>query len=132
MRFSAKYIIYIFKKLRILKFNDLIYYNQVTFMHKLWLGKQPSSFSNFLNKPANFESKANRRMFCYYTDKLKNDIAGRFPTAVLPRMWNDLDTEVKSIKSHKSFKKSIYDSILNTYASTVKCKSRSCPDCFPR
>ena len=101
-------------------------------MHKLLLGKQPSSFSDFLNKPINFESEKNRRKFCYCVDKLKNGGVGRFPTAVLPRTWNTLDTDMKSIKSHKKFKKTVYDSILAKYTETVKCKSRTCPDCFPR
>ena len=122
----------LYKKLGILKFNDLIYYNQVTFMHKLYLDKQPSSFTDFLKKPGNFNNNENRRKFCYSTDKLKNYTVGRFPTAVLPRLWNSVDTETKSIKSHKSFKKSIYESILNKYTATVKCKSRTCPDCLPQ
>ena len=64
--------------------------------------------------------------------KLKNGGVGRFPTAVLPRTWNTLDTDMKSIKSHKKFKKTVYDSILAKYTETVKCKSRTCPDCFPQ
>ena len=61
----------LYKKLGILKFIDLIYYNQITFMHKLYLGKQPTSFKDFLKKPRNFEAKENRRKFCYSIDQLK-------------------------------------------------------------
>ena len=46
----------IYKNLGILKFQDLLQYNQSTFMHKLINGKQPSSFDDFFKKGPNFES----------------------------------------------------------------------------
>lgn len=120
----------LFKKLEILKLDDLIQYNLLAFMHKLFLGKQPESFIDFLKKPDNFESSY-RRKYCFEVDKLKNDNVGRFPTAVLPRAWNALDSVTKCIKSHKSFKKFIYGSFTETYSNNIKCREKSCPDCFP-
>ena len=122
----------LYKKLNILKFNDLIQYNNITFMHKLFLGKQPGSFADFFRKTPRFETDTNRWKFCYSVDKLKNAFVGRLPSAVLPRFWNEIDPETKSIKSHASFKKVIYDSFTNLYVPTVKCRERLCPDCFPR
>ena len=106
--------------------------NIFTFMHKLFLGKQPESFTDFLRKPANFDSNTNRRKFCYTVDKLKNDMVGRFPTAVLPRTWNSLETDNKDITSHSSFKKFIYESFTEAYTDVVKCRNKICPDCYPQ
>ena len=97
----------LFKKLNILKLDDLILYNKLTFMHKLFLGKQPDSFADFFKKTHNFDSDINRNKFCFVVDKLKNYNVGRLPSAVLPRAWNALETEIKCTKSHKSFKKLI-------------------------
>ena len=88
----------LFKKFNILKFEDLVNYNQCTFMHKLTCGKQPSSFDNFFQKSPNFDS--NRRIYSYTVDKLKNLLVGRFPTATLPRSWNGLSQETKIIDHH--------------------------------
>ena len=121
----------LYKQLNILEFDDLLQYNILTFMHKYFLGKQPNSFENFFKKPVNFESEINRNKFCYALDKLKNNGVGRFPSAVFPRAWNNIDTDSKIIKSHKSFKKFIYQSFIDSYIPVVKCKDRLCPDCFP-
>ena len=58
----------LYKKLNILKFDDLIHYNCLTFMHKLFMGKQPEAFIDLLKKPNNFDSKTNRRKYCYLVD----------------------------------------------------------------
>ena len=72
----------LFKKLDILKLEDPILYNSLTFMHKLFLGKQPDSFIDFFKKTNNFDSDTNRNKYCFVVDKLKNDNVGRLPTAV--------------------------------------------------
>ena len=66
----------IYKNLGILKFQDLLQYNQSNFMHKLINGKQPSSFDDFFKKGPNFESGTRKMAFCYLVDKLKNKGAG--------------------------------------------------------
>jgi len=119
----------LFKNLNILKFNDLLKYNQYTFMHKLLNCKQPESFDNFFAKPPNFNGDTNRRGFCYAVDRLKNNFNGRFPTASLPRAWNLLEQRVKLLDSHFTFKKSVYFNIIDHYSSTVDCNYPLCPDC---
>ena len=121
----------LFKKLKIIKFYDLLLYNQNIFMHKLLNGKQPDSFENFFKKAPNFESDTNRRAFCYQVDKLKNDGVGRFPTAALPRSWISVDMGTKLISSLSTFKKSIYSSYVDKYSTNPQCQYVSCPDCRP-
>ena len=120
----------LFKKLNILKFYDLVKYNQCTFMHKLLNGKQPDSFDNFFIKAPNFESDTNRRCFCYVVDLLKNKTVGRFPTATLPRTWNSIDQSLKLVDSHSVFKKDIYYSLIDQYPTSVNCRNKSCPDYY--
>ena len=121
----------LFKKLSIIKFCDLLPYNQNIFMYKLLNGKQPDSFEHFFNKAPIFESDTNRRAFCYQEDKLKNEGIGRFPTAALPRSWNSNDMETKIISSLKTFKKSTYFLYLDKYNGNIQCWNLSCPDCQP-
>ena len=118
----------LFKKYDILKFGDLLSYNQCTFMHKLLNEKQSDSFHNFFKKPANFNGDTNRRAFCYYLDKLKNVSLSKFPSASLPRAWNDLDQNTKILESHSKFKKTVYENLIDKYASHIHCHSPSCPD----
>ena len=93
----------LYRQPNILKFDDLLQYNVLSFMHKYFLGKQPNSFENFFIKAPNFDKDTNKRKFCYVLDKLKNEGCGRFPSAVFPRAWNSIGTDTKAIKSHKSF-----------------------------
>ena len=122
----------LFQKYNILKFDDLVYYNQCTFMHKLLLKKQPKSFCDFFKKTPNFDRPLPdivRRRFIYEVDKLKNESVGRLPTATLPRAWNSLSEDLKLIVSHSSFKKSLYNSLIDKYPTSIKCFDFSCPDC---
>ena len=97
----------LFQKYNILKFDDLVFYNQCAFMHKLLINKQPKSFCDFFKKTPNFELPTvedtvgdtilniARRSYVYMVDKLKNVSVGRLPTATLPRAWNSLSEEFK-------------------------------------
>ena len=123
----------LFQKYNILKFDDLVKYNQATFMHKLLLGKQPGSFCDFFKKTPNFDlppTELIRRRYVYVVDKLKNNSVGRFPTTTLPRAWNLLSDDFKLTDSHSSFKKSVYNSLIDKYPPSIKCYSVSCPDCY--
>ena len=62
-------------------------------------------------------------------DKLKNVSVGRLPTATLPRAWNSLSEEFKRTDSHTSFKKSVYNYLIDKYPTSIKCYDFSCPDC---
>ena len=121
----------LFSKFNVLKFDDLLDYNKKIFMHKLINEKQPESFSNFLQKPPNYNSDNNRRAFCFCVDILKNKHVGRLPTAVLPRAWNPVDQDLKLIDSHTTFKKSIYCQLIDKYPISVNCRDHSCTQCFP-
>ena len=70
-----------------------------------------------------------RRRYIYDVDQLKNEFVGRFPTATLPRAWNSLSEDLKLIDSHSSFKKSLYNSLIDKYPTSIKCFDFSCPDC---
>ena len=123
------------------KFDDLLFYNQCTFMHKLLLNKQPRSFCDFFKKTPNFDLPIvedtmgdiilnfPRRRYIYKVDSLKNKLVGRLPTATLPRAWNTLTENLKQTDSHSSFKKSVYNSLIDKYPLSVKCYDFSCPDC---
>ena len=122
----------LFSKYNILKFDDLVLYNQCTFMHKLLLKKQPKSFCDFFQKTPNFDLPSTdliRRRYIYMVDKLKNESVGRLPTATLPRAWNSLTENFKLTDSHSSFKKSVYNSLIDKYPISVKCNNFGCPDC---
>ena len=100
-------------------------------MHKFLNEKQPDSFDNFFKKSANFNGDTNRRAFCYYLDKLKYKSLSKFPSASLPRAWNNLDQNIKILESYSKFKKIVYENLVDNYSSHITCRSPSCPDCSP-
>ena len=114
----------IFSKLGIMNFDDLFTYNCCKLMHKIFNEKAPPSFKNvFIQLPAP------NRTNSFEIVKNKNEFLLQFPTYFLPKIWNSKPLSLKCIKSHNSFKTTLEENLIDEYATHVKCKSASCPDC---
>ena len=102
----------------------------------LWLQSQmnnilspkqiPSIDKNFLQELA-----PPNRTKGFVIDKVKSDYLYQFPSYFLTKIWNDVNMFQKNKTSQNSFKDSLYSSFISKYPPAVKCKDRSCPDCFP-
>ena len=100
----------LFARMNILKLEDLFKYNAAVFVHKLNNELLPISFDNFL-KPIAKPNRTNG----YLHDKLKTKFLSQFPTFYLPIIWNELNLNIKLTISHKTFKKEMYEFLLDKY-----------------
>ena len=53
------------------------------------------------------------------------------PLHQLPRIWNDLEDDMRNIKYLSKFNASIRSAKLNKYVDSVKCENTRCRQCFP-
>ena len=114
----------VFSKLNILKFNDLFNYNCTLFMHKFAFGKQPESFKDMFTPLG-----CNNRTGNYIISKYKTNFLDRFPSAFLPKVWNQNSSEIKNCISVLSLKRLLKERFISHYNTQEKCKYIECPDC---
>ncbi len=104
----------LFKKHRILPFPQLLDYNCVIFMHKYKSGKVPEIF----NEKWNFQAENHN-----YLTRNRNNFAPRShprnfvfnaPLYYLPRKFNQLPIEIKSIVNEKEFSREVFSHLLNS------------------
>ena len=93
-------------------------------MHKLILGRQPSSFDHMFSRTHGDRTKN------FILEKINLPFLYQFPTATLPRIWNIINLKTKKIPYHTTFKDSLYASLASNYPVHVRCRNRGCPDCF--
>ena len=114
----------IFSSLKIMKLNDLFKYNCSMFMHKIAFGKQPTSFENRFTPLGE-----NNRTGNYHIKIYKSIYLDRFPSAFLPKVWNDNSNDIKRCISLSSLKTLLSDKTFSEYLSSEKCQYINCPDC---
>ena len=87
-----------FKKLNILKINDLVNLNTANFMHRYVDNKIPSSFDNFFDKQNTFN-----RSLSFELPKIYKKEHKLLPSFALIKNWNDISLDLTRKKSLKSF-----------------------------
>ena len=114
----------IFKHLSLLKFTDLVELNSFLFMHKFAYGRIPPSINSLFDPLA-----INSRTGNYKLPKYKQSFFDKFPTAFLPKLWNQQQSDIKNNLSYKSAKNKLTDGLLSKYENIVQCCYANCPDC---
>ena len=117
----------LFKKYRILKFEDLLYVNKLSFAHsvvynyapeiiKLDIKKvNPNIHHDLRRNPLNLECNA------AYPNSLTKFL--------IPNSWNNLEESYKTIQKPSLFKKAIKKKILASYQSNINCSNINCYLC---
>ena len=120
----------LFKICEILKLSDQYIHDAAVLVHNLKYGKLPKTFDSLTYfTPRN---QPNTRQISHaYCPRYRTTYTSLMPLHRLPRIWNDLDDNVRSIKSLSKFKSSIRSSKLTAYADIVKCENIRCQQCFP-
>ena len=115
----------LFKKLKILKFNDLFEYNCVVCMHNIVYNNANFNLKKIF-KPALSSRTKNFMVGLYHNLSLK-----QLPAYYLPIKWNLCSIELKNIDSKTTFKHLMLSILTDKYVSNQKkCKNLMCPDCF--
>ena len=113
----------LFKKLNILKVEDIYDYHCKVFMHNIVHNKCPESFIGM------FQHSQSNRTNNIIIEKCKNKFLSNFPSNLLPLKWNRLSLDLKGEISIKRFKKTVFSSTIDSYSQTVICKRKNCTDC---
>ena len=100
-------------------------YEATTFMHNYAYARLPNSLLNMCTP-----LKTNSRNGNYLLKKYKGKYLDRFPSAFLPKIWNETPKDIKNILESKSAKNEIKKNILSSYETTEpSCNFAQCPDC---
>ena len=112
----------LFAKHKLLKFQDLLKYNEVTFMHKLVRNNLPNSFDDKFPKLTNFD-----RSLGFKLAKVKKTYLTTFSSYSMPKSWNSSPFELKREHFSNAFKNMLKKTILNSYNTT--CTVTNCYSC---
>ena len=113
----------LFKKLNILKVEDIYDYHCKVFMHNVVHKKCPESFMCMFQRSQSYRTNN------IITEKCRNKFVSNFPSNLLPLKWNRLPLELKGELSIKRFKKTVFSSTIDSYSQIVICRRKNCADC---
>ena len=111
-----------FLKLKILRFKDMVQYNQACLMYKYVYDKLPISFNGMFTKLNSFERNLSFQLPIASYSNLR-----KFPSYSIIRLWNSLPLELKRKKSLNIFKRHLSLSLSESYNSP--CTSINCYSC---
>ena len=119
------------KSSRILTIDDQFKFNSNVLMYQYKNEMLPSSF----NKLKYFD-KTNRR----HTRQIdlancktpRTTFTSVLPYHQLPRLWNELDSQIRNITKITGFKRVLKNRMLDSYAERVHCTNDHCRQCYPQ
>ena len=112
----------IFNKYRILRFNDLVDFNQDCLLYNNVNGRLPTSFRNMFEKLSNFE-----RSLSFKSPILKHFQLNHLSTFSMISLWNKLPLELKRKKSLNIFKSEYSRLLFTNY--NLPCNNPRCYTC---
>ena len=122
----------LFKKLEILKLDDLYTLNLQCFMQKIDNEEVPDSFIGMFKRLTALGIRVDRHTpLDYGIDHPKNNFLSKFPTAKLPQAWNLLPLNTQALMKKEEFQNEIKFSMLSAYHTRINCNEITCPDCHP-
>ena len=106
----------LFQKLKVLKFFDVIFFNNALFVYNFYSNKLPESFDSFFtevravhNYNTRFASKTT-----FYISKARTNF-GKFKIKYIgAKVWNSIDESIKKLNL-RQFKKELRNDLLNRY-----------------
>ena len=111
-----------FLKFKILRFKDMVQYNQACLMYKYVYDKLPISFNGMFTKLNSFDRNLSFQLSMASYANLK-----KFPSYSIIRLWNSLPLELKRKKSLSTFKRHLSLSLSESYNSP--CTKTNCYSC---
>ena len=123
----------LFKKLGILRFEDLLTFSKLKFMHSFSNKKLPISFENtwVLNRDRGDRGATLRDANDLYVPKARINFSSRLPLQDFPKIWNNFEDHLKQIASPRLFISNLKLYFLNDLAENVSCGRPFCRSCFP-
>ena len=124
----------LFKKHKILRFEDLLTYSKLNFMHSYINNTLPGSFDGLwpLNRDRNVRGATLRNAKDLFVPRACLAFNARLPLHSFPKLWNNFNNEALKLNTNtNSFKKNLKTYFLDDLASSVHCNRAFCRDCYP-
>ena len=97
-----------FKQLGLLTVDQTFSFSSCKFMFNYVNGKLPTSFDGIFTPLHNYD-----RTNSFLLQRVKYKVFERFPSYFLPKCWNEIKNEVKSINSFSQFKSNLLQPFLS-------------------
>jgi hypothetical protein len=123
----------IFQRLGIMRFEDMIKYSQLEFMHLFEHQRLPESFKNIWrtrNEILSVDNYSLRRAIDLHIETPRTNFSQKLPLHTFPSLWNTLEPEMKQLWPPKLFKKTLKSQLLSKLNSIINCENPFCPDCY--
>ena len=121
----------IFKRLNILKVEDLYEYEVALFMHKYCNKCLPKSFDNCFkfNYDIQNTDRVSRQKHLFYIPRSNNKFSSALPIFNFPIIYNRWRQFFNYEQSLSAFKRSVRLILLSNYQDVVQCSNPYCKDC---
>ena len=121
----------LFKKMEILKFDDLYKSTQVEFMYSYLQKKLPTSFMGVWSKNEVNKLVTLRNSGEMFIPRARLCFSERLPLHSIPKIYNEFpDFDIKNIPTKTNFKEQLKLFYLNKLNAEVFCGRPYCRDCF--
>ena len=117
----------LFKKYKILKFEDIKYVNDMSIAHSVVHGYAPEIIKSDIKKVTqhNIHNLRRNPLDLEYNGANEKSIT----KYIIPYNWNQLENNIRSIKKTHLFKKALKEKILNSYSANYTCRNPDCHMC---
>ena len=117
----------LFKKFKILKFEDLKTVNDLYIAHSVVYGYAPDVIKSDIKKiEINDLHDLRRNILDLECNGAQTKSITKF---IIPNVWNNLDEAYKKISKPHLFKKAIKQKILRSYSGSINCTNQNCYIC---
>ena len=120
------------RNLKILKFHDQLNYNILIFIFQLKNHLLPISFNTlpfFIPDQSRPHTRQHQLAKC---TRNRTTYSSKLPTHAYPRIWNNLDRNLRNYNFINMFKKDLKRKLLFNYSFKIKCFNARCIQCYPR
>ena len=125
----------LFKKHKILRFEDLMTFSKLKFMHSYINNTLPGSFDGLwpYNRDRHERGATLRNAAELFIPRARLAFNARLPLHSFPKLWNDFNNEaLKATVSSNIFKNNLKNYFLDDLAAAVRCNRAFCRDCYPQ
>ena len=102
-----------FSDLRILRINDIYYYQLGVFMYKCFNNLVPENFASYFALTIDIHSHNTRSKGKFYHNIAKTSVYQNSVRINGPRLWNKLDIKIRSCRSIDTFKSALKDFLIH-------------------
>jgi len=105
----------LFKDLNLLRIYDMYTYYLCIFMFKYSINQLPSLFKDYFIKRSNVHNLNTRKNNDYQLTRNKTTFSSKGIRSTGPKYWNQLNTDIKNVKTINTFKLKLKSNILSSY-----------------